>query len=56
VDYSQLTALLIEAVKQQQREIRDLKSELRTKRQILQEVKAHPAAAQPALVAAKQTP
>jgi Chaperone of endosialidase len=31
VDYSRLTALLIEAVKQQQREIRDLKSELRVR-------------------------
>jgi hypothetical protein len=53
VDYSRLTALLIEAVKQQQREIRDLKSELRTTRQTLQKVKAQVAAIQPTLVAAK---
>jgi hypothetical protein len=53
VDYSRLTALLIEAVKQQQREIRDLKSELRATRQTLQKVKAQVSAAQPALVAAK---
>jgi trimeric autotransporter adhesin len=53
VDYSRLTALLIEAVKQQQREIRDLKSELRSTRQALQKVKVQVAAAQPALVAAK---
>jgi len=51
VDYSRLTALLIEAVKQQQREIRDLKSELRATRQTLQKVKAQVAAAQPALAA-----
>ncbi len=53
VDYSRLTALLIEAVKQQQLEIRDLKSELRATRQTLQKVKAQVAAAQPALVATK---
>jgi len=67
VDYSRLTALLIEATKQQQREIRqqqeilrtqaaairDLKSELRTTRQTLQKVQAQVAANQPALVAAK---
>jgi Chaperone of endosialidase len=67
VDYSRLTALLIEATKQQQREIRqqqeilrtqaaairDLKSELRTTRQTLQKVQAQVAATQPALVAAK---
>jgi Chaperone of endosialidase len=53
VDYSRLTALLIEAVKQQQREIRDLKSELRTTRQTLQEVQAQVAGTQPTLVAAK---
>jgi AmiR/NasT family two-component response regulator len=40
VDYSRLTAILIEAVKQQQREIRDLKSELRATRQTLETVKA----------------
>jgi hypothetical protein len=49
VDYSRLTALLIEAIKQQQREIRDLKSELRATRQTLQKVQArvtaHPACA-----------
>ncbi|MGA8678092.1 MAG: tail fiber domain-containing protein [Candidatus Acidiferrales bacterium] len=60
VDYSRLTALLIEAVKQQQREvkqqqreIRDLKSELRTTRQTLQKVQAQVAASQPTLVATK---
>jgi trimeric autotransporter adhesin len=67
VDYSRLTALLIEATKQQQREIRqqqtllrtqaaairDLKSELRVTRTALQKVQAQMAAAQPALVAAK---
>jgi Chaperone of endosialidase len=67
VDYSRLTALLIEATKEQQREIqhqqavlrtqaaaiRDLKSELRATRQTLQKVKTQVAAAQPALVAAK---
>ena len=67
VDYSRLTALLIEATKQQQGEIRqqqallltqaaairDLKSELRVTRAALQKVQAQMAAAQPALVAAK---
>jgi hypothetical protein len=53
VDYSRLTALLIEAVKQQQQEIRDLKSELRATRQTMKKVKAQAAAAQPALVAGK---
>jgi hypothetical protein len=67
VDYSRLTALLIEATKEQQREIqhqqavlrtqaaaiRDLKSELRATRQTLQKVKAQVAAAHPVLVAAK---
>ena len=53
VDYSRLTALLIEAVKQQQREIRDLKSELRTTRQTLQKVQAQVAGTQSTLVAAK---
>jgi prefoldin subunit 5 len=53
VDYSRLTALLIEAVKQQQREIRDLKSELRTTRQTLQKVQAQVTGTQPTLVAAK---
>jgi hypothetical protein len=67
VDYSRLTALLIEATKQQQGEIRqqqailrtqatairELKSELRTTRQALQKVEAQMAATRPALVAAK---
>ncbi len=67
VDYSRLTALLIEATKEQQREIhrqqtalrtqaaaiRDLRSELRVTRQTLQKVKAQVVAAQPALVAEK---
>jgi hypothetical protein len=53
VDYSRLTALLIEAVKQQQREIRDLRSELRATRQTLQKVKGKVAPTQPTLVAAK---
>jgi hypothetical protein len=53
VDYSRLTALLIEAVKQQEREIHDLKSELRATRQTLRKVQAQVAAAQPALVAVK---
>ena len=53
MDYSRLTALLIEAVKQQQQEIRDLKSELRTTRQTLQKVQAQVAGTQPTLVAAK---
>jgi len=53
VDYSRLTALLIEAVKQQQREIRDLKSELRATRRSLQKVEAKMVVVQPSLVAAK---
>jgi DNA-directed RNA polymerase specialized sigma54-like protein len=67
VDYSRLTALLIEATKEQQQEIhhqqavlraqaaaiRDLKSELRATRQTLHKVKAQIAAAQPTLVATK---
>jgi Chaperone of endosialidase len=67
VDYSRLTALLIEAAKEQQREIqhqqaalrtqaaaiRDLKSELRATRQTLQKVKAQVAAAQLTVAAAK---
>ncbi|MGA9644108.1 MAG: tail fiber domain-containing protein [Terriglobales bacterium] len=53
VDYSRLTALLIEAIKQQQREIRDLKSELRATRQSLQKVKAQVAASQLTVVASK---
>jgi hypothetical protein len=67
VDYSRLTALLIEATKQQQREIRqqqtllrtqaaairDLKSELRVTRTALQKVQQQMSEAQPALVAAK---
>lgn len=67
VDYSRLTALLIEATKEQQREIklqqailhtqasaiRNLKSELRATRQTLEKVKAQVNAAQPALLAAK---
>jgi hypothetical protein len=53
VDYSRLTALLIEAVKQQQHEIRELKSQLRATRQTLQKVQAQVASTQPALVAAK---
>jgi hypothetical protein len=67
VDYGRLTALLIEAMKEQQREIqqqqaefrtqaaviRNLKSELRATRQALQKVKAQVDTAQPALVATK---
>jgi hypothetical protein len=67
VDYSRLTALLIEATKEQQREIkhqqvvlrtqqaalRDLRSELRATRQTLQKVKAQVAAFQLTVVAAK---
>jgi hypothetical protein len=67
VDYSRLTALLIEATKEQQLEIqhqravlraqaaaiRDLKSELRATRQALQKVQARVTAAQPTLVAAR---
>jgi hypothetical protein len=44
---------MLNAIKEQQREIRDLKSELRTTRQTLRKVKAQLGAAQPALVAAK---
>jgi hypothetical protein len=53
VDYSRLTALLIEATKEQQQEIQELRSELRTTRQTLQKVQAQMAATQPALVAAR---
>jgi len=67
VDYSRLTALLIEATKEQQREIqsqqatlrtqaaaiRSLKSELRATRLTLKKVKAQVDATQPTLVAAK---
>jgi hypothetical protein len=67
VDYSRLTALLIEATKEQQREIasqqavlrtqaaaiRSLKSELRATRQTLERVKAQVAASQLTMVAAK---
>ncbi len=53
VDYSRLTALLIEATKEQQKEIQELRSELRTTREELQNVQAQVAAAPPALVAAK---
>ena len=44
---------MLNAIKEQQKEIRDLKSELRATRQTLQKVKAQVAAAQPALAAAK---
>jgi hypothetical protein len=44
---------MLNAIKEQQGEIRALKSELRATRQTLQKVKAQVAAAQPALVAAK---
>lgn len=53
VDYSRLTALLIEATKEQQQEIQELRSELRATREALQDVQTRVAAAQPALVAAK---
>jgi hypothetical protein len=67
VDYERLTALLIEATKEQQRQfeqqqavlrsqataLRNLKAELRTTRQSLQKVKAQLAASQPTVVAAK---
>jgi trimeric autotransporter adhesin len=53
VDYGRLTALLIEAVKQQQREIRDLRSELRATRRTFQKVKCNVASTHPTLVAAK---
>jgi hypothetical protein len=67
VDYERLTALLIEATKEQQRQfeqqwaelrsqaaaLRNLKSELRATRQSLQKVKAQLAASQTTVVAAK---
>jgi len=53
VDYSRLTALLIEATKEQQQEIQELRSELRVTREQLPNVQAQVAASQPALVAAK---
>ncbi|MGA9354388.1 MAG: DNRLRE domain-containing protein [Terriglobales bacterium] len=67
VDYDRLTALLIEATKEQQRQfeqqwaelrsqaaaLRNLKSELRATRQSLQKVKAQLAASQTTVVAAK---
>jgi hypothetical protein len=67
VDYSRLTALLIEAVKQQQQEIQreksllrrqaaaihDLKSELHETRQSVEKIKAQAGATQPTLVAEK---
>jgi len=67
VDYSRLTALLIEATKEQQREFRQqgaklakalrhiqsLETEVREDRETLRKVKAQVAAAQPALVAVK---
>ena len=60
VDYSRLTAALIEAVKQQQAMLRaqaasihELKAQVRATRQSLQQVKAQLAASQPTLAAAK---
>jgi hypothetical protein len=53
VDYSRLTALLIEATKEQQKEIQELSSELRVTRAALQNLQARETTAQPALVAAK---
>ncbi|MGO4881623.1 MAG: DNRLRE domain-containing protein [Bryobacteraceae bacterium] len=67
VDYARLTALLIEATKEQQREIqrqqsflrtqaesiRDLRSELRQTRQSLQKIKAQMSSTQPAGAAEK---
>jgi hypothetical protein len=67
VEYDRLTALLIEATKEQQRQfeqqqavlrsqaaaLRNLKSELRATRRSLQKVKAQLAASQPTVVAAK---
>jgi trimeric autotransporter adhesin len=44
---------MLNAIKEQQKEIRDLKFELRATRQSLQKVRAQVAAAQPALVAVK---
>jgi hypothetical protein len=51
VDCARLTALLIEATKEQQREIRDLRSELRQTRQSLQQIKARLSSTPPAVVA-----
>jgi trimeric autotransporter adhesin len=60
VDYARLTALLIEATKEQQREIQrqqsqinDLRSELRQTRQSLQKIEARMSSTQPAVVAEK---
>jgi hypothetical protein len=53
VDYARLTALLIEATKEQQREIRQLRSELRQTRQSLQQIKTQVAQGQSRLVAVK---
>lgn len=47
---------MLNAIKEQQREIRDLKSELRSTRQTLQKVRAKVGVAQPALVAGTVTP
>jgi len=44
---------MLNAIKEQQKEIRDLKSELRATRQSLQKVKAQVAASHIAVVAAK---
>jgi len=69
VDYARLTALLIEATKDQQRElqrqqsllktqaaaIRDLKLELRATRQSLQKIKAQMSSTQPVVVAGKSS-
>jgi trimeric autotransporter adhesin len=44
---------MLNAIKEQQKEIGELKSELRATRQSLRKVKAQVTAAQPALVAAK---
>jgi hypothetical protein len=56
VDYARLTALLIEATKERQREIRDLRSELRETRQSLQKIKAQMRSTQPEGVAEKVLP
>lgn len=53
VDYSRLTALLIEAAKQQQHEIQALRVELRQTRRSLQQVRAQLAASGSTLVARK---
>jgi hypothetical protein len=53
VDYSRLSALLIEAMKQQQKEIQQLKSELRRTRQTLQQVKTQVQASQTVSLAKK---